>query len=92
MTKQSVSGHSAHFLNILAIFRGLLIYCDTFFSKKIPSPNAVKRPQKGIYMVNKIKINTYLSVINYSLSTTYFSLNEFQNGLPSLRYQNNSII
>ena len=56
MTKQSVSGHSAHFLSILAIFRGLLIYCDTFFSKKIPSSNAVKRPQKGIYMVKKIKI------------------------------------
>ena len=27
-----------------------------FFLKKIPSPNAVKRPEKGIYMVKKIKI------------------------------------
>ena len=55
---QPFRGHFKHYPCILAIFSVLFICCDSFFSKKNPLPNAVKRPQKGIYVVKKIKINT----------------------------------
>ena len=39
-------------------FACLQFVVTPFFLKKIPSPNAVKRPRKGIYMVKKVKINS----------------------------------